>query len=319
MRRNDFAKIFAFLLSFFVLSSVYGESQETELKSSLPTAKMGITSVAVNGQIYVLGGMTKQGQISSDVNKYDTSTDKWTKEATMPTPRATAFAVAINNKIYILGGRNSGGILNKVEIYDTKSRSWQAGKPMSSPRWAHMATVVNGKIYVIGGISGTGSSRRSLNQMEIYDPDNNAWSEGPPLPTSKQGGTAVSLGGKVYVIGGRTGAGDTGYATKTVDIYDPLKNSWSSGKEMPQARTGTQSVVIKDKIYVIGGAAGGTPTNSIDVYDPAAGTWNKAASMKRARTGHCASSVGDRIYIIGGATEMSAAGIIDSVEMLAIK
>jgi hypothetical protein len=41
--------------------------------------------------------------------------------------------------------------------------------------------------------------------------------------------------------------------------------------------------------------------------------------MKRARTGHCASSVGDRIYIIGGATEMSAAGIIDSVEMLAIK
>jgi N-acetylneuraminic acid mutarotase len=104
-----------------------------------------------------------------------------------------------------------------------------------------------------------------------------------------------------------------------VDIYDPLKNSWSSGKEMPQARTGTQSVVIKDKIYVIGGAAGGTPTNSIDVYEPAAGTWNKAASMKSARTGHCASSVGDRIYIIGGATEMSAAGIIDSVEMLAIK
>jgi hypothetical protein len=94
MKRNHFATLLAFLLFFFVSSSVYGKPQETELKSSLPTARMGITSVAVDGQIYVLGGITKQGQVSSDVDKYDTATDKWTKEATMLTPKATAFAVA---------------------------------------------------------------------------------------------------------------------------------------------------------------------------------------------------------------------------------
>jgi len=320
MRRKDIVKIFVFLLSFLVYSLVlvYGESQEAVPKSPLPTAKMTITSIAVDGQILVFGGITKQGQFSSDVHKYDISTDKWTQETTMPTPRI-AVAVAINHKIYVLGGRNSGGVLDKVEIYDTKSKSWRAGKSLRSSRWAHMASVINGKIYVIGGISGTGSSRRALNSMEIYDPDNNAWTEGPPLPTSKQGGAAVSFGGKVYVIGGRTGAGDTGYATKTVDIYDPLKNSWSSGKEMPQTRTGIQSVVIKDKIYVIGGAAGGKATNSIDAFDPAQGTWSTVASMKRARSGHGASSVGDRIYIIGGAIEMTASGIVDSVEMLVIK
>jgi N-acetylneuraminic acid mutarotase len=319
MRRNDFFEIFAFLMCFLFLSTAYGESRNTELKSPLPTGKMGIASVVVDGKIYVLGGITKQGQFSSDVEKYDTSTDKWTKETSMPTAKAMTIAVAVNKKIYVLGGRGQSGILNKVEIYDTASKSWQTGNPLPSPRWSHMGAVVDGKIYVIGGISGTGNQRTSLKKVDIYDPDKNTWSEGRPLPTSKQGGTAISLDRKIYVIGGRTGAGDTGYASETVDIYDPSKNSWSSGKEMPQARTGIQSTLIKNKIYIIGGAASGKATNSIDVYDPAAGIWNKVASMKTARTGHCVSSVGNRIYIIGGGTEMSLAGIIASVEMLTIE
>jgi N-acetylneuraminic acid mutarotase len=155
--------------------------------------------------------------------------------------------------------------------------------------------------------------------VEIYDSVKDTWSEAKPLPTPKQGGAAATVKEKIYVIGGRTGAGDSGYATKSVDIYDPIKNSWTSGKAMPEARTGIQSAVIDNRIYVVGGAARGNATNSIDVYDLSTEKWSRMASMKYARTGHGVCSIGKKIFIIGGATKMSLAGIIGAVETLTIE
>ncbi len=280
---------------------------------------MAITSVVIDGGFYVIGGITKRGKFSSVIEKYDPATDKWSKETSMPTSRAMATAVAIGKKFFVLGGRNNSGITNKLEIYDTESKSWKKGKPMPLSRWYQMAVAHDQKIYVIGGIAGTGGSRKALTKVGIYDSASDSWSEGQPLPTPKQGGTAAIVQGKIYVIGGRTGAGDTGQPTKSVDIYDPQKNSWASGKAMTEAKTGIQSTVIDNKIYVVGGAARSKATNSIEVYDPATETWSKMPSMKHPRTGHCVCSTGKNIFIIGGCTKMSLAGIIGSVETFTVE
>lgn len=319
MRRNYFANLLTLLVFFLSLSTSIGKTTGAEKKSPLSTPRMAVTSVATDGEIYVIGGITKQGKFSSLIEKYNPSTDKWSKETSMPTPRALAVAVAIGKKIYVLGGRNKSGITNKLEIYDTESKSWKKGKPLPISRWYHMATAYNQKIYVIGGISGTGGRRKALTKVEIYDSVKDTWSEAKPLPTSKQGGTAATVKGKIYAIGGRTGAGDAGYATKSVDIYDPLKNSWTSGKAMPEARTGIQSTVIDNKIYVVGGAARSKATNSIYVYDLSTETWSRMTSMKYARTGHCVCSIGKKIFIIGGSIKMSLDGIIGAVETLTIE
>jgi len=319
MRRNYFANLLTLLVFFLSLSTSIGKTTGTEKKSPLSTPRMAVTSVATDGEIYVIGGITKQGKFSSLIEKYNPSTDKWSKETSMPTPRAMAVAVAIGKKIYVLGGRNRSGITNKLEIYDTESKSWKKGKPLPISRWYHMATAYNQKIYVIGGISGTGGRRKALTKVGIYDSVKDTWSEAKPLPTAKQGGTAATVKGKIYAIGGRTGAGDAGYATKSVDIYDPLKNSWTSGKAMPEARTGIQSTVIDNKIYVVGGAARGKATNSIDVYDLSTETWSRVTSMKYARTGHCVCSIGKKIFIIGGTIKMSLDGITGAVETLTIE
>ena len=319
MKRNYFANLLTILVFFLFLSTSFGKTTGTEKKAPLSTPRMAVTSVANGGEIYVIGGITKQGKFSSLIEKYNPSTDKWSKETSMPAPISMAVAVAIGKKIYILGGRNRSGIINKLEIYDTESKSWKKGKPMPISRWYHMATAYNQKIYVIGGISGTGRSRKALTKVEIYDSVKDTWSEAKPLPTPKQGGAAATVKEKIYVIGGRTGAGDSGYATKSVDIYDPIKNSWTSGKAMPEARTGIQSAVIDNRIYVVGGAARGNATNSIDVYDLSTEKWSRMASMKYARTGHGVCSIGKKIFIIGGATKMSLAGIIGAVETLTIE
>jgi N-acetylneuraminic acid mutarotase len=294
MKRNNFAGTLTLLVFFLCFSTLTGRAIGAEQKSPLSTPRMGASAVAVDGEIYVIGGMTKRGKFSSLVDKYNPSTNKWSKEAPMPTAKAMAVAVAIGKKIYVLGGRTGSGIINKVEIYDTESKSWKKGKSMPVSRWYHMATAHDQKIYVIGGIAGTGGGRRALTKVETYDSAKDTWSEAKSLPTAKQGGAAVTVEGKIYAIGGRTGAGNSGYAIKSVDIYDPLKNSWSLGKAMPQARTGVGSAVIGNKIYVVGGAVSGRATNSIDVYDLSKGTWSKMTSMKYARTGHCVCAIGKK-------------------------
>ena len=319
MKRKYFANTIVLLMFFVSLSISSGKTIGLEQKSPLATPRMAITSVVIDGGFYVIGGITKDGKFSSVIEKYDPATDKWSTETSMPTSRAMAAAVAIRKKIFVLGGRNNSGITNKLEIYDTESKSWKKGKPMPLSRWYHMAIAHEQKIYVMGGIAGTGGGRKALTKTGIYDPANDTWSEGQPLPTPKQGGTAAVVQGKIYVIGGRTGAGDTGQVTKSVDIYDPQKNSWTSGKDMPEAKTGIQSTAINNKIYVVGGAARSNATDSIVVYDPSIEAWSKMPPMKQPRTGHCVCSTGKNIYIIGGCTKMSLAGIIGDVERLTVE
>jgi hypothetical protein len=45
-----------------------------------------------------------------------------------------------------------------------------------------------------------------LNTMEVYDPVVGVWSAGPPLVSRRSGVSAVSLGDKIYVIGGFDGS-----------------------------------------------------------------------------------------------------------------
>ena len=88
---------------------------------------------------------------------------------------------------------------------------------------------------------------------------------------------------------------------------------------MTEAKTGIQSAVVDNKIYVVGGAASGKATKAIDVYHPATETWSKLSPMKNPRTGHCVCSTGNNIFVIGGCTKMSLAGIIGSVESLTVE
>jgi N-acetylneuraminic acid mutarotase len=125
---------------------------------------------------------------------------------------------------------------------------------------------------------------------------------------------------KIYVIGGRIGAGRSGTATNIVEVYDPSKDLWVSVKPAQERRTMPQAVAVEGKIYVIGGAAGGEATGSIEMYDPATDTWMMMAlSVQYPRTGHCVASLGNKIYVIGGATEESLASIAGTVEELTIR
>lgn len=78
------------------------------IKAAMPTPRTTYSAVsAVNGIIYVIGGISEQGAFAT-VEAYDPATDAWTEKASMPTARGFLGTSVANGKIYAIGGQPSG-------------------------------------------------------------------------------------------------------------------------------------------------------------------------------------------------------------------
>ena len=66
---------------------------------------------------------------------------------------------------------------------------------------------------MLGGTSTT----TQLNSVEAFSPISGQWRTLSPMLRKRQDFAAVALNGKIYVIGGSSGAG----ATTSVEVYTP--------------------------------------------------------------------------------------------------
>ena len=99
------------------------------------------------------------------------------------------------------------------------------------------------------------------------DPD--SWKRKADMPTARLGLSTCALDGKVYAIGGYTAANMPGLTT--VEVYDPLTDSWSSLTGMPAPRF-CSYCKSEGSIYAIGGALTIKPphpgVSTVEVYTP---------------------------------------------------
>jgi hypothetical protein len=105
--------------------------------------------------------------------------------------------------------------------------------------------------------------------------------------------------GKIYAIGGIIY--NMGPPLSTVEVYDPVTDTWTTKAPMPTARvTFSATSAVNGIIFVIGGASGEIAFSTVEAYDPETDTWTEKTSMPGARTGLATSVVGEKIYAIGG-------------------
>ncbi len=102
----------------------------------------------------------------------------------------------------------------------------------------------------------------------------------------------------IYVIGGvdRT----NGMALASMEIYDPMTNSWITGAPLPNAAAGAAGAKGLDGIlYVISGA--GLGQNSVQAYNPTTNTWTLKTNIpKSVWAADAATGEDGNIYVIGG-------------------
>jgi N-acetylneuraminic acid mutarotase len=116
-----------------------------------------------------------------------------------------------------------------------------------------------GSCYVIGGLTDPVEFRTALTSVMQADlkTQSGTWKEIAPLPRPLGLMTSVSLGGKLFVFGGRGPVGQI--ATDSADAfrYDPHQDHWIKIAPLPAARRGAAGLAVDDRhILIIGGCHG---------------------------------------------------------------
>jgi N-acetylneuraminic acid mutarotase len=101
-------------------------------KTDMPTARTSLTTCAVNGKIYAIGGGGEGVTVFGTVEEYDPTADRWTTKAGMPTPRLYHSASVANGKIYAIGGLDANGAFPNVEEYTPEG--WPFDVSVVSPQ-----------------------------------------------------------------------------------------------------------------------------------------------------------------------------------------
>jgi N-acetylneuraminic acid mutarotase len=281
--------------------------------------KMSFSAITVDGVLYVLGGMTKTGDIVADFAAYDPAQNKWAQLAPMPLGRAGAAAAHHGGRIYVFGGLNEG-LVRQVDVFDIASGKWESAGDMPYEAWNLSAESHDGKIYLLGGISGTGTERKALDDVHIFDPEEESWTEGTPLPSPRHDAASALLDGRIYLIGGKEQVGANSPAVALVNVLDLGIMQWSELAPLPMHRVGMKGAVIGGKLYIAGGNSGGELLRSVDCYDPDVDAWTQAGSLSAARSGHAVAATEDVLYIIGGSLNIpksaSDVQLSDSIEAI---
>jgi N-acetylneuraminic acid mutarotase len=273
--------------------------------ASMPLALGEVAGGVIGHTLYLVG----EGNPATFA--YDLSTNTWTSAglATRPFVGNHHAAEVYNGKLYLLGGL-SGGSEGKVQVYDPLTNSWTLGANMLFAAGSCASAVINGQIYVAGGIIGP----TTTDQVAQYNPATDTWTTLAPMPQGRNHTAAATDGSLLYVFGGRIGPNAVANGFDTVEVYDPVANSWTSSDSgsglapLPQARGGMgKAVFYNGEFYVLGGetldgslATSANVYNRMDIYNPLTNTWRLGPIMPTARHGIFPLLHAGRIYVAGG-------------------
>lgn len=190
---------------------------------------------------------------------------------------------------------------------------WTRKADMPTARTGFATSVVNGKVFVIGGniqLKRGEVGDLSTSTVEMYDPETDTWEQKANMPTARSGVSVSVVDRKIYAIGGsklKTMQIPRGFSSEseelaTVEMYDPVTDTWTQKADMPTPKK-TMTCVVNGKIYAIGGwlTTNEEPhLETVEVYDPGTDTWAKAENMNCARCSAAISVVNGEIYAIGG-------------------
>lgn len=184
----------------------------------MPIAAAEYVCVPVNGQIYCIGNYVNGGPpdfnpTGGEVQIYDPTTDSWSIGPLMLTPRYGACGVAVGSSIYVFGGTTptvqNGAPLAIVEALDTTTMTWSTKSSLPVGETFGACALVGGNIYVLGGQT-SDSAPAVSSIVQIYDPQQDSWSIGQPLPlllSTFQAGAVSSTGttpDTIIIAGGYT-------------------------------------------------------------------------------------------------------------------
>ncbi|WP_339734628.1 DUF4198 domain-containing protein [uncultured Gimesia sp.] len=129
-----------------------------------PFQRRALSAAAHKGQIFALGGIDSDGDISHEVDIYSPETGKWTKGPELPGSTMNGFgtsAWSLDGNLYVSG--MDGGVYQ----LDQKKNEWKKAGALKTPRFFHrLLPDGNGGLLAIGGASRKGHLK-SIEQVKL--------------------------------------------------------------------------------------------------------------------------------------------------------
>ena len=149
------------------------------------------------------------------------------------------------------------------------------------------------KVFAVGGYGPEGTTGK----LEVYNPENNSWTEKAEMLTAREHLSSAVINGKLYAVGGYA----KGFGNHDVnERYDPVTNTWESLKPLPSPRNGHTSPVLNDVMLVIGGENDFQTLSENEAYIPEEDAWYSLQPLPIQRQGLFSASLEDKIYLMGG-------------------
>ncbi|ARV16521.1 hypothetical protein BTO07_15860 [Polaribacter sp. SA4-12] len=169
----------------------------------------------------------------------------------------------------------------------------------SKPVARHEAAFVKVKnsFYLLGG--------RGIRSVSIFDVETQKWKQGKKPPLEFHHFQPVVYNGNIYIIGALTGKYPSETPVENIYIYNPKKDSWTKGGEIPKERLrgSTGNVIKDDVVYISCGIKDGHRSDHkkwLDSYNLKTREWKVLPNAPRARDHFQAVELDNKIYVAAG-------------------
>jgi len=225
--------------------------------ASKPTPVANAAAVAVDGLIFVPGGLRASGALSDELEIYNPRLDAWAQAASLPLPLCSYAVAAWEEGFFLFGGWDGARYVDAVLYYDMATDAWRQVGALAQPRGFGAAAALEGRIYVVGGYDGA----NELAACESFDAvqalaGELVWRRHADLSVGRAGhGLAVANGG-LYVCGG-----GWAHPFEANERYDARLDAWSAFESPVTGEWRTLGLAAIDQpagtfLYAIGGWSG---------------------------------------------------------------
>jgi hypothetical protein len=204
-----------------------------------------------DGRVWLTGGPA--GDKRTFV--YDASADRWSLGPDVPSD------LYVGTVTWIPGGRVLVGGILKAMILDPKSGQWSEAGGFPGHWNNYSATALpNGDVLYAGGTEDqkqTDGNSLAVGTTRVMRWNHvTGWFEGARNMSAPRQfhSTVVLKDGRVLFAGGVASADPESDPVSSAELYDPLKDTWSSAQSMPEARSRMTAVLLADgSVLEVGG------------------------------------------------------------------
>jgi hypothetical protein len=243
--------------------------------------------------IYLLGGAYALNTYTSNIYKANINLDGtlsgWEMIGNMPYTLGYSTCVAVKNKLHVIAGYIGGSVSNAI-MTATINNVIQDYSPYYG--------VDNDLNYLLAGSGKPWQQQYQINNTQTNDITN--WSISTSLPVALTDTFTVVTKNRVYLLGGtKNGNIHSGIYSATINS-DGTLGTWAPDGNIPEANFYGQSIVTKNRVYLLGGAYNAIVNTAPINADGTLGTWVASASLPGAVGVAQAFVTKNRVYLYGG-------------------